>query len=447
MFFPIGWPRVLKVLDSDGIRSVVCNRDKILFAVLSDDSVCIWYYKPCVPLVFDRRDADCLNKYGVNIALEWRPDSSMLVIATDDSYLLFYQLLDNSSEAKTLYEQKDSPVGSLKRDSAELFVRDVIPSIALRFVKSVWIDGGISSMVCIRDELMIATRTAHIVRQRWDGSQNRDYSLDLRRVPFSIDQQISTAAVPITDTNVFVANIEYSPLVGGFAIVFNNGKAAFLTAQSLKFDPNQVQGVWARDLEDATCAAVNHKYRLIAFGRENSQGVVYYVDECTGALEVSHALVLSTKDYPGQPGPVSCLRWTPDSCAIALAWSGGGLAIWSTFGALLLCTLKWDYGLRVDPLRCNLFQIQAMDWSAEGYQLWLLKNDSERRSVAQWEFTKSPLTVNACMTHNGHIYLQGEDRLYVSLGNDGQKKASGGKYFFSLVQFIVGSSINIISFL
>lgn len=85
---------------------------------------------------------------------------------------------------------------------------------------------------------MVATKTSHIFRHKWDGTVNRDYSIDLRRIPFSIDQQISTAAFPLTENNVYVIDIEYSPLVGGFAIVLNNGKAAFLTAQSLKFDPN-----------------------------------------------------------------------------------------------------------------------------------------------------------------------------------------------------------------
>ncbi|CAG2059652.1 unnamed protein product [Timema podura] len=46
-------------------------------------------------------------------------------------------------------------------------------------------------MVCIRDELMLATTRGHILRYRWDGSENRDYCLDLRRVPFCIDQQVS----------------------------------------------------------------------------------------------------------------------------------------------------------------------------------------------------------------------------------------------------------------
>lgn len=38
---------------------------------------------------------------------------------------------------------------------------------------------------------MVATTQGHILRYRWDGTQNRDYNLDLRRIPFCIDQQVS----------------------------------------------------------------------------------------------------------------------------------------------------------------------------------------------------------------------------------------------------------------
>jgi len=46
------------------------------------------------------------------------------------------------------------------------------------------------------------------------------------------------SAEPITEDNIFITEIEYSPLVGGFAAVLNDGRAAFLTAFSLQFDPN-----------------------------------------------------------------------------------------------------------------------------------------------------------------------------------------------------------------
>jgi len=53
------------------------------------------------------------------------------------------------------------------------------------------VDGGISDLVAIREELMIATRSGRIFRYSWEGQEIRDYSLDLRRIPFCVDQQVS----------------------------------------------------------------------------------------------------------------------------------------------------------------------------------------------------------------------------------------------------------------
>lgn len=44
--------------------------------------------------------------------------------------------------------------------------------------------------------------------------------------------------MPILESNTYVSSMEYSPLIGGFAITLNDGRAAYLTANSLKFDPN-----------------------------------------------------------------------------------------------------------------------------------------------------------------------------------------------------------------
>lgn len=45
-------------------------------------------------------------------------------------------------------------------------------------------------------------------------------------------------ATPLTTKNTYIVDMEYSPLVGGFGIILNDGRAALLTASSLKFDPN-----------------------------------------------------------------------------------------------------------------------------------------------------------------------------------------------------------------
>lgn len=38
--------------------------------------------------------------------------------------------------------------------------------------------------------MMVATDKLSILRINWEGNEERDYSLDLRRIPFSINQQV-----------------------------------------------------------------------------------------------------------------------------------------------------------------------------------------------------------------------------------------------------------------
>lgn len=192
---------------------------------------------------------------------------------------------------------------------------------------------------------------------------------------------------------------------------------------------------------------------------------MYTIDDLTGGLELSHTMKLSAKDFPGSPGYVRELKWTPDGCAVALSWSRGGISLWSTFGTMLMCSLGWDYGLHVDLTNNNPFDITCMDWSTEGYQLFMLRqqkvyaaekdapvptetmkqkrvlthtysNLSDRVAAAaeatpkaytikstlvQLDFVKSCLAVNPCMSSHSHLFLQGDDKLYINQGDSLQK--------------------------
>ena len=59
---------------------MICNRDKILTAILTSDSILIWYVKPCVPIISHRRSTTSVKQLGKNVLVQWRPDSSMLVV-------------------------------------------------------------------------------------------------------------------------------------------------------------------------------------------------------------------------------------------------------------------------------------------------------------------------------------------------------------------------------
>ena len=112
---------------------------------------------------------------------------------------------------------------------------------------------------------------------------------------------------------MYPIDFHYSPTIGGFSLVLSDGRAAYLTATTKNYDPNSVQGIWAPNIDDATCSCVSHKYRLLSFGRKNAETSVYSVDDQSGALQHLFDLKLSSKDFPGSPGPVQSMAWTPGS--------------------------------------------------------------------------------------------------------------------------------------
>lgn len=177
------------------------------------------------------------------------------------------------------------------------------------------------------------------------------------------------------------------------------------------------------------CSCLFYRYRLMAFGRRNSHADVFSIDETTGGLQLSHTLQLSSRDYPGQPGPVEVLQWSPDGCCLALCWTRGAISLWSTFGALLLCTLNWDYGavpISVSGGSSGHLSIRSLDWGIEGYQLWMGTrspgDENEDEQLMQMELVKSPLTTNPCMSSKERLYLHGQDRIYINI-NDAQQRA------------------------
>ncbi len=427
MYFPVGWPKQLGLAadcsdENSRLVHVSTNRERLLFCVLTEGALNIWYCKPAVQIVCVKRSVSDIDQYGNNEKAEWKPDSSMLAVTTTKGYILFYKVeMDTEVANAALFVQKEEKRSGGKKEVVTIGDGESIPALKLRQTSYIQVLGNIICMVCLREELMVSTGVGMLQRIKWDGSLVGDMTIHLTAIPFSTDLQHSRA-FQLTEADVHVANIQYSPLMGGFAVVLSNGRAAFITASSLKFEPKQVVGVWAQDISHTTCVAINHKYMLMAFGCDNGEGIVYNLDETTGALQISHRLVVSSKDFPDASnscGSVCEIKWTPDGCALAMAWKKGGFSLWSVFGSLLVCSATTQSSMSDCLLTHPVLYIAAMEWGSEGYHLWIVSNSGKLvrngslNELLQLYFVKSALAVNPCTANHGHLFLQGEDKLYL----------------------------------
>ncbi|NXU80281.1 RIC1 protein, partial [Oreotrochilus melanogaster] len=434
MYFLSGWPkRLVCPLESlEQPLHIQTDPQRAFFAVLSPSQLSIWYCRPSVLIVSYKGLSKAASQFGPYKQAEWRPDSTMIAVSTANGYILFFEI--PSARDKYLYEPM-YPKGSPHMKGTPHYKEEqCAPSLNLEMKKVLDLQAPITSLQSMLEDLLVATADGFLHLVHWDGMTNGRKAINLCTVPFSVDLQSSRAGSFLGFEDVYIRDMEYCATLDGFAVVFNDGRVGFITPMSSRFTAEQLHGVWAQDVVDGTCVAVNNKYRLMAFGCANGSVQVYTIDTTTGAMQFSHKLELTPKQYPdiwNKTGPVKLIRWSPDCCVVMVTWECGGLSLWSVFGAQLICTLGGDFAYQSDGAKKDPLKISSMTWGSEGYHLWVIdgnsssnmkperdgNNEAHQFGILQFHFIKSALTVNTCMSNQEQVLLQGEDRLYLNCGD------------------------------
>ncbi|XP_044776594.1 guanine nucleotide exchange factor subunit RIC1 isoform X2 [Neomonachus schauinslandi] len=439
MYFLSGWPkRLLCPLGSpaEAPFHVQSDPQRTFFAVLAPVRLSIWYSRPSVLIVTYKEPEKSSSQFGSYKQAEWRPDSTMIAVSTAYGYILFFHITSTRGD-KYLYEPV-YPKGSPQMKGTPHFKEEqCAPALNLEMRKLLDLQAPIMSLQSVLEDLLVATSDGLLHLIHWEGMTNGRKAINLCTVPFSVDLQSSRAGSFLGFVDVHIRDMEYCATLDGFAVVFNDGKIGFITPVSSRFTAEQLHGVWPQDVVDGTCVAVNNKYRLMAFGCASGSVQVYTIDNTTGAMLLSHKLELTAKQYPdiwNKTGAVKLVKWSPDNSVVIVTWENGGLSLWSVFGAQLICTLGGDFAYRSDGTKKDPLKINSMSWGAEGYHLWVVSGfgahntgiESDSKSIVKqpgillFQFIKSVLTVNPCMSNQEQVLLQGEDRLYLNCGEASQ---------------------------
>ncbi|XP_051055928.1 guanine nucleotide exchange factor subunit RIC1 [Phodopus roborovskii] len=439
MYFLSGWPKRLLCAPRSPAEAplhVQSDPRRAFFAVLAPARLSIWYSRPSVLIVTYKESAKSSTQFGSYKQAEWRPDSTMIAVSTANGYILFFHITSSRGD-KYLYEPV-YPKGSPQMKGIPHFKEEhCAPALNLEMKKILDLQAPIMSLQSVLEDLLVATSDGLLHLIHWEGMTNGRKAINLSTVPFSVDLQSSRVGSFLGFADVHIKDMEYCATLDGFAVVFNDGKVGFITPVSSRFTAEQLHGVWPQDVIDGTCVAVNNKYRLMAFGCASGSVQVYTIDNTTGAMLLSHKLELTAKQYPdiwNKTGAVKMIKWSPDNSAVIVTWEHGGLSLWSVFGAQLICTLGGDFAYRSDGTKKDPLKINSMSWGAEGYHLWVISGfgpqyteiESDLRSIVKqpsillFQFIKSVLTVNPCMSNQEQVLLQGEDRLYLNCGEASQ---------------------------
>ncbi|KAA0719666.1 RAB6A-GEF complex partner protein 1 [Triplophysa tibetana] len=441
MYFLSGWPRRLLCPLRSAERPFLIepSSQRFYLCVLSDTQISIWFSRPSVLIVSYIESGKAAEQFGSYQQAEWKPDDTMIAVSASNGYVLLFDIIGALDE-KCLYEPV-YPKGSARVKVTPGYKEEqCAPALTLEMKRPVDLEAPISCLQSLQEDLLVATADGYLHMLHWDSVSNGRRTVNLCTVPFSLDLQSSRGGPCLDLDGVHIRDMEYCVTLDGFAVVFDDGRIGFITPTANRFSTDQLQGVWAADVSDGTCVAVNNKYRLMAFGCSSGSVLVYMIDSSTGSMQISHKLELSPKHYPdiwNKTGPVKMIRWAPDCSVVMVTWDCGGLSLWSVFGAHLICTLGEDFAYRSDGTKKEPLKICSMSWGVEGYHLWVISSSEaagspdgeqlKQAGILQFQFIKSALTVNPCTSNQEQVLLHGEDRLYLTCGDPTQGHSGGDK--------------------
>ncbi|XP_055731120.1 guanine nucleotide exchange factor subunit RIC1-like isoform X1 [Salvelinus fontinalis] len=445
MYFLTGWPRRLlcPLKSEEEPFHIQPNSQRFYFAVLSETQLSIWFSRPSVLIVSYIESVKAAAQFGFYQQAEWKPDDSMIAVAAANGYILMFDVV-GGGEDKYLYEPvypKGSPRVKVTPGYKE---EQCAPALSLEMKRPIDLEAPITSIKSLQEDLLVSTADGYLHILHWDGVSNGRKAISLCTVPFSLDLQSARGGPSLDLEGLHITDMEYCVTLDGFAVVLDDGRLGFISPVASRFTAEQLQGVWAADVTDGTCVAVNNKYRLMAFGCASGSVLVYVIDTTTGSMQLSHKLELTPKHFPdvwNKTGAVTLIRWSPDYSVAMVTWECGGLSLWSVFGAHLICTLGEDFAYRSDGTKKDPIQISSMCWGAEGYHLWVITSKEEaalvenmeeappptqtkQAGILQFHFIKSALTVNPCTSNQEQVLLHGEDRLYLTCGDPTQVPSS-----------------------
>ncbi|XP_016115136.1 RAB6A-GEF complex partner protein 1-like [Sinocyclocheilus grahami] len=396
---------------------------------------------PSVLIVSYIESGKAAAQFGFYQLVEWKPDDSMIAVTAANGYILLFDI--RGSDEKYLYEPV-YPKGARVKVTPGYKEEQCAPALTLEMKKPVDLEAPISCLQTLQEDLLVATADGYLHMLHWDSVSNGRRAVNLCTIPFSLDLQSSRGGPCLDLDGVHIREMEYCATLDGFAVVFDDGRLGFITPTANRLATDQLQGVWAADVSDGTCVAVNNKYRLMAFGCASGSVLVYMIDSSTGSMQLSHKLELTPKHYPdiwNKTGAVKMIRWSPDCSVVMVTWDCGGLSLWSVFGAHLICTLGEDFAYRSDGTKKEPLKISSMSWGVEGYHLWVISSTDatpvpdgaegdeklQQTGILQFQFIKSALTVNPCTSNQEQVLLHGEDRLYLTCGDPTQAHSVSDK--------------------
>ncbi|XP_008679242.1 guanine nucleotide exchange factor subunit RIC1 isoform X3 [Zea mays] len=429
MYLAYGWPQSIPLDPDDSDRVVLLRVLGRLLLAVCPASLHLWSAaQHRVRLARSDRSPESLATHGHNAHAAWSPDARTVAVLTSSFYLYVY---------KVQHSGKQLIVGGKQVPGL------CLASISLIITEKVPLANGVaitSNFVCDSKSMLLGLSNGHVQVVSWNAEFSDSFKLGcyvcssekptaavdaLVFDPPSLRESSNARPAPCCTGNSSIVHVELSVKLRLLVALYSGCRIALCTIgkKGLR-QPGSTRVERWLDTDDAMCTSVASEQQILAVGC--SRGVVELYDL---AENTRHIRTISLYDWGysvEDTGPVACISWTPDNCALAVGWKFRGLTVWSVSGCRLMCTIRQTgsnsasspmvkpSALKFEPLMGGTSHIQ---WDDNGYKLFAVEESLSERVLA-FSFAKCCPNRGLSGTTYSHQVLYGEDRILLVQPDD-----------------------------
>ncbi|KAI8605643.1 RIC1-domain-containing protein [Dissophora ornata] len=406
--------RIVKGTGS-GIVDMARNEQGSLWATITRESIQLWVHRPVGVISKVVRTPKSLLDHGANQRLLWKPDSTMLVVVTEQSFLHIYRIIPQGNDGAS-YQLTNSKSYALGPGEGIGF-----PDLTIKFKMTIKMDAGVSSLVGLDSDIVVATVNPPAVQLiPWMGKVDVKTCL-IRHMNFLLDKSVkivSMSRFPKSTTQTWCMSdgkayiVYYTPNASDTSSpnsVASNGDSWY----GFCFHGNP-EGF---DKQDAgVVAASNPEYSLLAIGTRGGDVRIFKSGEHAGQWVFSHKLALKeSQSYVNNtPDKIVSLAWNSDGSALAVGQESRCPSIWSVFGRRLFPSASHDIPSLKNASEDPYLQgTRALFWSAGNMDLIVLGADDSSSNFYAIPCAKSLSSVQNHLSSAPQCLLHLNDRLLV----------------------------------
>ncbi|KAI5071151.1 hypothetical protein GOP47_0013402 [Adiantum capillus-veneris] len=416
MYVAYGWPKVLSTASPDPIVHIKASSGLLL--LVSSSHLEVWsiaQHKVRLAQYFRGDGANDLEGHYTQAI--WSGDTKTILVLTSAHFLLCFKLSFSSKEIR---------FGGKESSGVFLGIIDLTSSLKAPFL------GGItltSNFVGNNDVALLGLAKGALHLITWSGEfvDSVDLSEDGKVLPDRLSTKDSNGDLSRSPHKEFLgracfnfSKLELSVQLNLLIALLEDGRVLICTTSKngVKKGSDIMPDRWI-GVNDAICVSIASEQNLLAVGSKS--GAVSLFDLAENATLIRTISLYDWGYSMEDTGAVSCIRWTPDNTAFAVGWQLRGLAVWSSSGCRLMCTIRQS-GLNTafspvvkpgqDFLRCEPLSggVACLDWDENAYQLYAIESRTATRMLL---FSFGKCCLNRGVSGVSHLrqIICGEDRV------------------------------------